>query len=117
MKDTVHIHSECLECEEISTDRPSLPDEETTYSISDLFKVFGDTTRLKILFALERGPMCGSHLAEHLGLTKAAISYQLKMLRQHDLVRSKKEGKNVIYNLSDDHVRAIIDCAIEHVSE
>ena len=108
--------SSCLECE-ATAERLTLPDEETTYSISDLFKVFGDATRLKILFALERGAMCGSHLAEHLGLTKAAISYQLKMLRQHDLVRSKKEGKNVIYQLSDDHVRAIIDCAIEHVNE
>jgi ArsR family transcriptional regulator len=106
----------CADCENSAAEL-ALPDEETTYAISDLFKVFGDTTRLKILFALERGAMCGSHLAEHLGLTKAAISYQLKMLRQHDLVRSKKEGKNVIYQLSDDHVRAIIDCAIEHVNE
>lgn len=114
---TDHVHDICLECEEIAGERPSLPDEETVYAISDLFKVFGDTTRLKILFALERGAMCGSHLAEHLGLTKAAVSYQLKMLRQHDLVRSKREGKSIVYRLSDDHVRAIIDCAIEHVSE
>ena len=114
---TDHKHDICLECEEIAAERPSLPDEETVYAISDLFKVFGDTTRLKILFALERGAMCGSHLAEHLGLTKAAVSYQLKMLRQHDLVRSKREVNNIVYRLSDDHVRAIIDCAIEHVSE
>lgn len=107
----------CLECEGGTERELVLPSEEVTYSISDLFKVFGDATRLKILLALERRPMCGSHLAEHLGLTKAAISYQLKMLRQHDLVRSKKEGKSVIYRLSDDHVRAIIDCAIEHVNE
>lgn len=107
----------CLECKEGHEQSFALPGEEIIYSISDLFKVFGDATRLKILLALERGAMCGSHLAEHLGLTKAAISYQLKMLRQHDLVRSKKEGKNVIYRLSDDHVRAIIDCATEHVNE
>lgn len=111
----------CLECthghEECCAPRESLPEEQTVCGISDLFKIFGDTTRLKILFALERGPMCGSHLAEYLGITKAAISYQLKMLRQHDLVRYKKEGKNVIYHLSDDHVRAIIDCAIEHIME
>ena len=106
----------CADCEDSAAEL-DLPSEETVYSISDLFKVFGDATRLKILFALEGGPMCGSHLAEHLGLTKAAISYQLKMLRQHDLVRSKKEGKSVIYRLSDEHVRAIIDCAIEHVNE
>ena len=117
MSHTDKISAFCLECEDGIHSRPELPDEERIYGISDLFKVFGDTTRLKILLALERGAMCGSHLAEHLGLTKAAVSYQLKMLRQHDLVRSKKEGKTVIYRLSDDHVRAIIDCAIEHVSE
>ena len=116
MKEAERNIDRCLECHEGGS-RVELPDEETVYAISDLFKIFGDTTRLDILFALERGPMCGSHLAEHLGLTKAAISYQLKMLRQHDLVRSRREGKSIIYRLSDDHVRAIIDCAIEHVSE
>ena len=110
------------ECEEVHGDIvraniSAMPDEETAYGISDLFKVFGDPTRLKILFALERGPMCGCDLACALGVTKAAISYQLKMLRSHDLVRYRKEGKNVMYYLSDDHVRAIIDCAIEHVKE
>lgn len=110
------------ECEEVHSDLvaaniAALPDEETAYGLSDLFKIFGDPTRLKILFALERGPMCGCDLACALGITKAAISYQLKMLRQHDLVRYKKEGKNVMYYLSDEHVRAIINCAIEHISE
>ena len=116
MKDTCKCSHICRECE-IGKEALLLPSEEIIWGVSDLFKVFGDATRIKILLALERGPMCGSHLAEHLGLTKAAISYQLKMLRQHDLVRSTKEGKNVIYALSDDHVRAIIDCATEHVNE
>ena len=95
----------------------NIPDEESIFSISDLFKIFGDTTRLRILLLLEGGPMCGSYIAEHLGMTKPAVSYQLKMLRRHDLVRSKREGKNIIYRISDDHVRAIINCAIEHVNE
>ena len=111
----MHVACGCGGDEDLSVAR--IPDEETTYAISDLFKVFGDATRLKILFALEGGEMCGSHLAQYLGLTKAAVSYQLKMLRQHDLVRSRRDGKNVIYRLSDEHVRAIIDCAIEHVME
>ena len=79
--------------------------------------MFGDSTRLKILFALEHRPMCGCDLSAVLGITKPAISYQLKMLRQHDLVRYKREGKNVVYYLSDDHVRAIIDCAMDHIKE
>ena len=122
MKDNcIDVRHSC-ECEEVHTHivniaSGTLPDEETAYGISDLFKVFGDPTRLKILFALEASPMCGCDLAEALGITKAAVSYQLKMLRSHDLVRCRKEGKNVIYRLSDEHVRAIIDCAIEHIKE
>ncbi|MBR2930788.1 MAG: winged helix-turn-helix transcriptional regulator [Clostridia bacterium] len=115
------LSHEC-ECEEVHAElvrlkREELPDEESVSRLSDLFKVFGDATRLNILFALAHGPMCGCDLAAALGITKAAISYQLKMLRGHDLVRYKKEGKNVIYRLSDDHVKSIIECAIEHINE
>lgn len=122
MKEKYCEHIQSCECEEphkhiVDIEKGVLPDDETAYGLSDLFKIFGDATRIKILFALEASPMCGCDLAAALGVTKAAVSYQLKMLRAHDLVRSKKEGKNVIYYLSDDHVRAIIDCAIDHIRE
>ena len=110
------------ECEETHTTLvqaviKSLPDEEEIYSLSDFFKVFGDPTRLNILFALEKQPMCGCDLAEILGISKAAVSYQLKALRQANLVRFTKRGKNVIYELSDRHVKEIIDRALEHIRE
>ncbi len=97
--------------------REKLPHEEELYSLSDFFKVFGDPTRLNILCALEERAMCGCDLSALLGMSKAAVSYQLKMLRQNNLVRYKKQGKNVIYELSDDHVRAIIECAQDHIKE
>lgn len=110
------------ECEEVheevvATARAALPEEEILYGLSDFFKVFGDPTRLNILFALDRGPMCGCDLASALGMTKAAVSYQLKILRQNDLVRHRKQGRNVLYELSDDHVRDIIEKALEHIKE
>ena len=110
------------ECEEVHSDvvertRTTLPDEDVIYGLSDFFKVFGDPTRLNILFALDAGPMCGCDLSGALGMTKAAVSYQLKILRQNDLVRHRKQGRNVLYELSDDHVRDIIEKALEHIKE
>ena len=103
--------------EVISAVKDKLPCDEELYSLSDFFKVFGDPTRLNILCALEERAMCGCDLSALLGMSKAAVSYQLKMLRQNDLVRYKKQGKNVIYELSDGHVRAIIECALDHIRE
>ena len=112
---------EC-ECKEVHPEivkksKAGIPDDESIFALSDLFKVFADTTRLEILFALERGPMCGCDLAEALGITRSAVSYQLKALRDHDLVRFKREGKNITYFLADSHVQHIIDCALEHINE
>ena len=95
----------------------AIPDDAEIYNLSDLFKVFGDPTRLNILLALEKHPMCGCDLAEILGISKAAVSYQLKALRQANLVRFTKHGKNTVYELSDRHVEGIIDCALEHIRE
>ncbi len=110
------------ECEEIHQGfvekvKDSLPGDEFICRLADFFKVFGDPTRLKILLALDRGEMCGCDLAAALGMTKAAISYQLKILRQNDLVRYKKQGRNVTYQLSDDHVKDIIERALDHINE
>ncbi|MBQ7363607.1 MAG: winged helix-turn-helix transcriptional regulator [Clostridia bacterium] len=95
----------------------SLPADETTYDLSDFFKLLGDSTRLRILFAIDREPLCVCDIAETLSMTKSAVSHQLKVLRQSDLVRYRREGKNVIYSLADDHVRDIIEKALEHINE
>lgn len=93
-----------------------LPDE-AICDLADFFKVFGDSSRLKVLWALHRGEMCGSHLAELLGMTAPAVSHQLKILRQSHLVRTRREGKNIYYALADDHVQRILELGLEHMDE
>ena len=110
------------ECEEVHIDavrrkRESMPDEATLYDLSDFFKVLGDSTRMNILFAIDGEPMCVCDIAELLGMTKSAVSHQLKVLRQNDIVRYRREGKNVIYSLADDHVLTIISQGLEHIME
>ena len=110
------------ECDEIHTDivkkrRAHMPSDETLYELSDFFKIFGDSTRMSILFAIDEEPMCVCDIADLLGMTKSAVSHQLKILRQSDLITSRKSGKNVFYTLADDHVRDIIEKALEHIKE
>lgn len=93
-----------------------LPDEDIC-DLADFFKVFGDSSRLKVLWALHRGEMCGSCLAELLGMTAPAVSHQLKILRQSHLVRTRREGKNIYYALADDHVQRILELGLEHTDE
>ena len=109
------------ECEEIHAEhitaaRAVMPSEETLYDLADFFKILGDSTRINILFALDGGPLCVCDIAAILGMTKSAVSHQLKSLRQSDLVSYKKIGKNVYYALADDHVKSIIEVALEHIS-
>lgn len=94
-----------------------LPGDEMLYELSDFFKVFGDSTRIKILVALDRGPLCVCEISEVLSMTNSAVSHQLKVLRQSNLIRSDRKGKNVYYSLADSHVRDIIEKAIEHLQE
>ena len=94
-----------------------MPDESTLYDLSDFFKILGDSTRVSILFAIDGEPMCVCDIANLLGMTKSAVSHQLKILRQSDLVTYRKSGKNVFYTLADDHVRDIIEKALEHIKE
>ena len=110
------------ECDEIHADAVSahkekMPDEERLYELADFFKIFGDSTRISILFAIDEGEMCVCDIAEILGMTKSAVSHQLKILRRAKLVRYRRCGKNVYYSLSDDHVRDIINKALEHIKE
>lgn len=94
-----------------------IPDEELLYDLADLFKVFGDTTRIKILYALMVEDHCVADLAEAIGATQSAVSHQLRTLKQSRLVRAKRDGKNVIYSLSDDHVATILAQGMNHVCE
>ena len=109
-------------CDEVHTEtierkRCEMPAEETLYDLSDFFKIFGDSTRMSILFAIDGEPLCVCDIAELLGMTKSAVSHQLKILRQSDLITYRKVGKNVFYTLADDHVRDIIEKALEHIKE
>ena len=110
------------ECDEVHREvvekkRENMPSESDLYDLSDFFKVLGDSTRISILFAIDGEPMCVCDIARLLSMTKSAVSHQLKVLRQADLVTYKKSGKNVFYTLADDHVRDIIEKALEHIKE
>ena len=95
----------------------TLPDEDTLYDLAELFKVFGDSTRIRILYVLFEAEVCVCDLAATLSMTQSAVSHQLKILKQARLVKARREGKQVFYALSDDHVRSIISSGIEHVEE
>ena len=97
--------------------REHMPDVETLYDLSDFFKIFGDSTRLSILFAIDGEPLCVCDIADLLGMTKSAVSHQLRILRESDLITYRRAGKNVFYSLADDHVRDIIEKALEHIRE
>lgn len=94
-----------------------LPPDEVLYDLAELFKVFGDSTRIKILFALLGGELCVGDLSECLGVTATACSHQLRVLKNNKLVRFRREGKMVYYSLSDDHVRTILEIGMEHICE
>lgn len=94
-----------------------MPDEETLYDLAELFKVFGDTTRIRILYALFEAELCVCDMAQLLGMTQSAVSHQLRVLKGARLVKPRKEGKTVFYSLADDHVRKIIAQGMEHITE
>ena len=97
--------------------RKELPTDELLCDLADLFKLFGDTTRMKILFALLESEMCVCAIADLLGMTQSAISHQLRILKDANLVGNRREGKTIYYFLSDDHVRTIIAQGFEHIME
>ena len=91
--------------------------ENELYDLAELFKVFGDSTRIRILFALCEEPMCVCDLAQMLNMTQSAISHQLKILKQSKLIKSRRDGKSIIYAVADEHVRSIIEIGMEHIEE
>ena len=90
-------------------------DDDLFYKIADFYKILGDTTRTKILFALDQGEMCVCDIANVLSMSKSSISHQLSTLRRSGIVRCRKDGKEVYYMLDDDHVKKVIEIGIEHI--
>ncbi len=95
----------------------TLPEETELYDLAELFKVFGDSTRIRILFVLFEAEVCVCDLAKVLNMTQSAISHQLRILKQNKLVKSRREGKSIFYSLADDHVRTIINQGRDHIEE
>ena len=108
----MHVHEEI-----VSQVNANMPDEEILYDLAELFKIFGDSTRIKILYVLFESEMCVCDIAQLLGMTQSAISHQLRALKQSKLVKYRREGKTIYYSLADGHVRTILDQGMEHVAE
>jgi len=107
-----HKHSDIIE-----SVRGCMPSTDDLYDLAELFKIFGDSTRIRILYVLFESEMCVCDIAGTLDMTVSAISHQLRVLRAADLVRSKRVGKSVIYFLADGHVRKILGQGMEHITE
>ena len=110
--DVCQVHDEV-----VNDVKSHLPDEELLYDLAELYKVFGDSTRIKILYALFEAELCVCDIAGILGMTQSAISHQLRALKNARLVKGRREGKTVFYSLADDHVKTIIGQGLDHVAE
>ena len=108
---------ECIHAEIVKKVSEKLPDEEILYDVAELFKVFGDSTRVRIICALFESEMCVCDIAVVLNMTQSAISHQLRVLKQARLVKYRREGKVVYYSLADSHIQTIFNQAFEHIME
>ena len=97
--------------------RELMPKDGLLCDLGDLFKIFGDTTRIKILFSLFEADLCVLEITALVGMEQSAVSHQLKILRDAHLITSRREGRNMVYSLADDHVRSIIGQGYEHITE
>ena len=95
----------------------TMPEETELYDLAELFKVFGDSTRIKILYVLFEAELCVCDIAQLLNMTQSAISHQLRILKQNRLVKNRRDGKSVFYSLADSHVKTIISQGMEHIQE
>ena len=110
--DFIHAHEGIVE-----QVRETLPGEDTLYDLTELFRIFADSTRVRILYVLFESEMCVCDIAALLGMTQSAISHQLRALKNARLVKSRRDGKTVFYSLADEHVKTILDQGIGHVTE
>ena len=97
--------------------KSTFPKDEMIFDLADFYKIFGDTTRVKILYALDKSELCVCDISALLGMSVSAVSHQLRALRESDLVRTKRDGTIVYYSLADEHVKSILECGIEHILE
>ena len=107
----------CLHEEAVAAVRKQMPDEDDLYDLAELYKVFGDSTRIKILYVLFAAELCVYDIAQLLGMTQSAVSHQLRILKNNKLVKFRREGKTVFYALDDDHVRSILKLGMEHLGD
>ena len=114
-EDDIQVCTECHHHQHIS--RAEIPSDEILYQMAELFKTFGDQTRIRILSALARQEMCVCDIADLLGMSQSAISHQLRVLKQMELVKFRREGKTVFYSLADSHVSTILAQGLDHVCE
>lgn len=112
-------HCECYEVHKELVDQVMnhMPDDDELYDLAELFKVFGDSTRIRILTVLFGEEMCVCDIAEALGMNQSAVSHQLRVLKNAKLIKNRKDGKQVFYSLADDHVRTILAMGLEHIEE
>lgn len=108
----IHIHQEIVD--KVNT---SMPEEEVLFDLAEFFKVFADSTRIKILYVLLQSEMCVCDIGQILGISQSAVSHQLRLLKQMRLVKYRKEGKSIFYSLSDKHIEHILSQGIEHIEE
>lgn len=116
-KNTVSCDCDCVHSEIVEKTRKNFPKDELLGDLSDFFKVIGDGTRIKILWALDSNEMCVCDIANLLNMTKSAVSHQLRGLREANLVKFRKSGKEVFYSLSDNHVKEIFEQGLIHIQE
>lgn len=107
----------CLDEAGVEAVRRQMPDEDDLYDLAELYKVFGDSTRVKILYVLFGAELCVYDIARLLGMTQSAVSHQLRILKNNKLVKFRREGKTVFYGLDDDHVRSILQLGMEHLGD
>lgn len=110
--ETAHHHDDM-----VSLWREDMPKDDVLYELADLYKVFGDSTRIKIMYLLLKSEMCVCDIADVLNMNQSAISHQLRVLKQNKLVKNRREGKSVIYSLADEHVMSILSQGMDHVLE
>lgn len=116
-KDEIFCDCDVIHADVVDEVRQRMPNEADLYDLSDFFKIFGDSTRVKIIWALDEKELCVCDIAVLLNMTKSAISHQLKTLKQANLVKFRREGKVVYYSLKDDHVKDIFEKGMEHIKE
>ena len=110
--DYIHVHEDT-----VNKVKKSMPEEEVLYDLAEFFKVFGDSTRIKILYVLLQSEMCVCDIGQLLNVSQSAVSHQLRLLKQMQLVKYRRDGKTIFYSLSDGHIKTILSQGLDHIEE